>query len=387
MDSRTRVLAALDRRQPDRVPIDLGGNQTGIHVKAYARLLKFLEMTDETIMLSHFTQQLAKPSDAILERFHVDTRWIRPLSNYIPYENMAPQYEQGFVGQYDQFGVFWGNDSSKDLQDILYYDPVIHPLEDATTVQDVERFSWPSGKDATPFKDLDELARPLHEETSYTVCSTAVSNTFECCTFLFGFTRAMKLVRLMPELLDAAMKELARYWMDYISTFLGKVGKFIDVVCINSDLASQDGPLINPAFYVGHVKPVDRKIVQHLKRVAPHVKINFHSCGSVPAFIPHFIDLGFDSLNPVQVSARDMEPCSLKRRYGKSIAFWGGLCDSQHTLPFGTPMQVHDDVRKNMNCLKPGGGYIAANIHNITAEVPPENIAAMFEAAFNFGTY
>jgi len=344
-------------------------------------------MTEERIVLSSFSQQLAKPSEAVLERFHVDTRWIRPLSNYIEYDKMEPQYEQGYIGQFDQFGVFWGNDASKDVRDILYYDPIIHPLENAMTVQDVEQFSWPSGKNTKPFEGLKDIAKTLHEKTSYAVCSTAVSNTFEFCTFLFGFTRAMKLVRVKPELLDTAMKELSRYWTDYISTYLDQVGKYIDVVCINSDLASQDGPLVNPAFYEQHVKPVDKKIVQHLKRVAPHVKINFHSCGSVPAFIPHFIDLGYDSINPVQVSACDMEPCSLKKRFGKSITFWGGLCDSQHTLPFGTPKMVRDDVKKNVNCLKTGGGFIAANIHNITAEVPPENIVAMFDAAREFGTY
>ena len=387
MDSRTRVIVALDRRPPDRVPIDLGGNQTGIHVKAYVNLLEQLGIVDERIVLSSFSQQLAKPSEAVLERFHIDTRWIRPLSNYMDYEKMKPQHEHGYIGQYDQFGVFWGNIDTKDLRDILYYDPVIHPLEQATTVQEVEQFSWPSGTNGKPFNGLKDVARAFHDKTSYAVCSTAVSNTFELCTFLFGFTRAMKLVRLKPELLDAAMKELMQYWIDYISTYFDQVGKYIDVVCINSDLASQNGPLINPAFYEQHVKPVDKKIVQHLKRVAPHVKINFHSCGSVPAFIPHFMDLGYDSINPVQVSAYDMEPCSLKKRFGKSIAFFGGLCDTQHTLPFGTPEQVRDEVRKNINCFKPGGGYVAANIHNITAEVPAKNIIAMFDAAKEFGNY
>jgi uroporphyrinogen decarboxylase len=387
INSRSRVKAALERRSPDRVPIDLGGNQTGIHVKAYKNLLEHLGMADEPIVLSNFSQQLARPSDAMLERFHVDTRWVRPLANYIEYEKVAPQYEQGYIGQFDQFGVFWGNDASKDVRDILYYDPVIHPLENATTVHDVEEFSWPDGKNTKLFEGLNDVAKALHEKTPYAVCSTAVSNTFELCTFLFGFIRVMKLVRLKPELLDAAINELSQYWIDYISTYIGQIGKYIDVVCINSDLASQDGPLVNPTFYEQHVKPVDRKIVQHLKHVAPHVKINFHSCGSVPAFLPHFANLGYDSINPVQVSAYDMEPCSLKKRFGKYLSFWGGLCDSQHILPFGMPAQVREDVKKNMNCLKPGGGFIAANIHNITAEVPPENIVAMFDAAREFGSY
>ncbi len=97
-------------------------------------------------------------------------------------------------------------------------------------------------------------------------------------------------------------------------------------------------------------------------------------------FIPHFAEMGYDAVNPVQISARDMEPCSLKKRFGSSITFWGGVCDTQKTLPFGTPQLIRQEVKYNMDCLKPGGGFIASSIHNITAEVPPENIVAMFDA-------
>jgi uroporphyrinogen decarboxylase len=388
MTSRERILAALERRRPDRVPIDLGGNQSGIHVKAYERLLAHLGITEESTVISSFTQQLARPCGILLERFHVDTRWIRPLSNYMPYDHMAVQHEKGYVGVHDAFGVFWGNDARKDLHDILYYDPVIHPLEQAATVQDVENHAWPDGKDAAPFKGLADQARQLHEKTDFAVISTAVGNTFELCTFLFGLTRAMKLVRTKPELLDAAMKRLVEYWKDYNTTYLGLVGKYLDAVCINGDLAGQDGPLFNPAFYEKHVKPMDKEIAMHVKKCAPHIKINYHSCGSVPQFLPHFADLGYDSANPVQVSARDMEPCSLVRRFGDLISFWGGLCSPQSTLPFGTPTSVKAEVKRNVECFKSGsGGYIAANVHNITAEVPAKNIVAMLDTAYEFGTY
>ncbi|MCK5150867.1 MAG: methyltransferase, partial [Candidatus Thorarchaeota archaeon] len=115
--------------------------------------------------------------------------------------------------------------------------------------------------------------------------------------------------------------------------------------------------------------------------------INYHCCGSVPHFIPHFAEIGYDAVNPVQTGATDMDPCSLKKRFGRMIAFWGGLCDTQTTLPFGTPQEIREEVKYNVNCFKPGGGYIASNIHNILAEVPPENIVAMFEAAREFRAY
>nr|MDO8110175.1 uroporphyrinogen decarboxylase family protein [Candidatus Sigynarchaeota archaeon] len=387
LTSRERVIASLEHRQPDRVPIDLGGNQTGIHVRAYKRVLEFLGIHEDKTVLSHFTQQLACPCDALLDRFNIDTRWVRPLAGYVDLDRQEPQHERGYVGKFDQFHVFWGQDEKKPIEGILYYDPIIHPLADATSVQDIERFAWPDGTDKAPLKGLKEVARGLHEKTQFAVCSTAIGNTFETCTFLFGLVRAMKLVRMNPGLLIAAMNRLLEYWKDYNTTYLAEIGQFLDVACINGDLAGQDGPLINPAFYEKHIKPIDAQLVMHVKKIAPHLKLNYHSCGSVPVFIPHFASIGYTSINPVQVSARDMEPCSLKQRFGKSIAFWGGLCDSQRTLPFGTPEQVRSEVKKNMACFKPNGGFIAANIHNITAEVPAANIIAMFDAASEFGRY
>ena len=387
MTSRQRVIAALEHRQPDRVPIDLGGNQTGIHVRAYKRVLAELGIHEDKTVLSHFTQQLARPCDALLDRFRIDTRWIRPLAGYLDYDRQEPQHERGFVGRFDQFHVFWGQDEKKPFEEILYYDPIVHPLADAQTVKDIERHDWPDGKDKSPFKGLKEVARQLHEKTPYAVCSTAIGNTLETCTFLFGLVKAMKLVRTNPALLDAAMNRLLEYWKDYNTTYLGEIGAFIDVACLNGDLAGQDGPLINPTFYEKHVKPVDMKLVKHIKSLAPRLKLNYHTCGSVPAFIPHLADVGFDSINPVQISAYDMEPTSLKQRFGNRIAFWGGLCNPQGTLPFGTPEQVRMETKQNVERFKPGGGFVAANVHNITAEVPAANIVAMFDAAFDNAKY
>ncbi len=138
--------------------------------------------------------------------------------------------------------------------------------------------------------------------------------------------------------------------------------------------------------YVSLIKPFEYKISKHIHSLAK-VKINYHSCGSTPLFIPHFIDIGYDAHNPVQIGAYDMEPCSLKKRFGDKIVLWGGLCNTQKTLPFGTPEEIRKEVKRNLECFKPRGGYIAANIHNITAEVPPENIAAMFDAVYEFGDY
>jgi uroporphyrinogen decarboxylase len=386
MTSRERVLAAIDRLQPDRVPIDLGGNQSGIHVKAYKRLLDHLGIKDNSPRFSDIGQHIAFPCDQVLERFHADVRYLRPLASYRDVKNPGLQKEGEYQGIFDQFGVFWGISAEKQLEEILYLDPVIHPLDQVSSVGEVDAFNWPDGKDPSPFKGLGDVARDLHENTTFAISTGTIGNIFEYIMFLIGYVKTLRFVRTRPAIIISMMEHLLAYWKDYTATFLETVGNNVDIICINGDLAEQAGPMIDPLFYAKHVMPLDKALVDHVKSLAP-VKINYHCCGSVPLFIPYFVQAGFDAINPVQVSAYDMDPCNLKKRFGKDVTFWGGLCNTQQTLPFGTPAEVRAEVKKNVTCLKPGGGYIAANIHNITAEVPAKNIVAMLDAAYEFGAY
>jgi uroporphyrinogen decarboxylase len=290
------------------------------------------------------------------------------------------------VGVYDQFGCFWGNDGNKELDDILYYDPVIHPFEELNTVQEIRDFNWPDGKDKSPFLGLRDHAKKLYDTTNYALVTPPTGCVYEYTTFLFGFTRALRYLITKPELIKTAMEGLLTYWIDYNITFLNEVGEYIDVICINGDLAEQSGPIMNLKIYEKLIKPVEKKLSEKIHELA-EVKINYHCCGSIPMFIPHFSDIHYDAINPVQISAYDMEPCSLKQRFGNRITFWGGMCNTQGTLPFSTPKQIREEVKRNLECFKPKGGYVAANIHNITAEVPPQNIVAMFEAVNEFRSY
>jgi len=386
MNSRERVNAALNHVEPDKVPLDLGGNQSSIHIKTYKNLLEYIEMEDNNIKFADFTQQIADPCETILERFKIDIRYIRPRGGMIKIEEIEPLYEGKFVGLYDQFGVFWGNNAEKDINNILYYDPVIHPFADCKSVQEINNYDWPDGKDKSPFKGLREEAKHLFETTDYALSGHPSGCVYEYTTFLFGFTKVLRYLRTKPELIIAAMENLLKYWIDYNATFLDEVGEYLDVVSINGDLAEQAGPMMNLNIYEKMIKPLELKLSQKVHELVKG-KINYHCCGSIPLFIPHFSDIGYDAVNPVQISAYDMEPCSLKKRFGHQITFWGGLCNTQKTLPFGTPKQIREEVRYNFECFKPGGGYIASNIHNITTEVPPENIVAMFDAANEFRSY
>ena len=386
MNSRERVNTTLNHKEPDKVPIDLGGNQSSIHIKAYKKLLDYLEIEDENVQYADFVQQIVRPCDKVLERFSIDVRYVQPLGGMVRVQDMEPQYEGKYVGLYDQFGVFWGNDAKKDLDEILYYDPVIHPFADFKSASDIRDFDWPNGRDKTPFNGLKEYAKDLRDTTDFALSTPPVGCIYEYCTFLFGFTKTLRYLRTKPELLIAAMEGLLKYWTDYVTTFLDEVGSYLDVVCINGDLAEQAGPIMSVKLYENMIKPIERKLSKTIHELV-ETKINYHSCGSVSLFIPHFAEIGYDVINPVQISAYDMEPCSLKKRFGDIMSFWGGLCNTQNTLPFGTLKQIRDEVRRNFECLKPGGGFIASNIHNITAEVLPQNIVAMFDAANEFGNY
>jgi len=386
MNSRERVNTTLNHKEPDKVPIDLGGNQSSIHIKAYKKLLDYLEIEDENVQYADFVQQIVRPCDKVLERFSIDVRYVQPLGGMIRVQAMEPQYESKYVGVYDQFGVFWGNDAKKDLDEILYYDPVIHPFADFKSISDIRDFDWPNGRDKTPFTGLKEYAKNLRDTTDFSLSTPPVGCIYEYCTFLFGFTKTLRYLRTKPEFIIVTMEELLKYWTDYVTTFLDEVGSYLDVISINGDLAEQAGPIMSVKLYENMIKPIERKLSKKIHELI-ETKINYHSCGSVSLFIPHFAEIGYDVINPVQISAYDMEPCSLKKRFGDIMSFWGGLCNTQNTLPFGTLKQIRDEVRRNFECLKPGGGFVASNIHNITAEVPPQNIVAMFDAANEFGNY
>ncbi len=386
MISRKRINQALNHQEPDKIPLDLGGNQSGIHIKAYQKLIDYLEIEDKEIQTYDYIQQLANPCEELLERFKIDTRYIRPLGGMVKIDDFELEYEDKYVGVYDQFGCFWGNDANKDLDDILYYDPVIHPFEEFNTTQQIKNYDWPDGTDPSAFEGLREYAKKLHINTNFALVSAPTGCIYEYTTFLFGFTRALRYLKKKPELIIAAMEGLLQYWTDYNITFLNEIGEFLDVLCINGDLAEQAGPIMDLRTYEKLIKPVEKKLSEKIHGLA-NIKINYHCCGSIPQFIPHFVEIKYDAVNPVQISAYDMEPCSLKKRFGKYITFWGGLCNTQYTLPFGTPEQIRKEVKKNFECFKPGGGFVAANIHNITAEVPPQNIVAMFEAANEFRNY
>ncbi len=382
MTSRERVIKALNHQIPDRVPIDLGGFQTGIHQKAYAELLSHLGLAEDITILDP-VQQLAAPSEEVLKRFRVDIRYICAH---------GPDDFKGGIEQNtrdgklwhdlkDEFGVVW---SMPDDQG-LYMDISHHPLASAT-IADIEDYPFPDGSDASRFTGIREQALKLRNETPYAISTGIGGVVYEYCWYMRGLEQWFIDMIESPAFCQALLDRTLKFWLDYFTAFLAEIGDIIDVVMIGDDVGGQAGPLFSPDFYRKIVKPRQKKLVAHIKSLTS-AKIWYHTCGSVAQLIPDLLDNGIDILNPVQISAENMDPQHLKDKFGDKLTFWGGAIDTQHVLPTATPREVKDHVRRNIEILKPGGGYVFNNVHNIQLDVPPENIVALFDAAYECGFY
>lgn len=382
MSSRERVLRSLNHEEPDRVPIDFGGFQTGIHKRAYEELLRYLG-TKEQIKMLDAVQQLAAPSEEILRRFRVDIRYVCAHGQDSFKGTIVQNVRNGkkWYDLKDEFGVIW----SMPDEEQLYMDISHHPLANAT-IKDIEDHPFPDGSDKTRFTGVREEALRVREETGCAASTGIGGVIYETCWYMRGPERWYMDMVENPKFCEALLDKMLGFWLDYYTAFFREVGDTFDIVMTGDDIAGQHGPLFSPDFYRQVVKPRQKKLVGHIKSLTK-AKICYHTCGSCIEYIPDLIDNGVDILIPVQISADRMDPKELKSRFGKDIVLWGGGINAQHILPYATSEEVKEQVRRNIEIFKPGGGYVFSNVHNIQVGVPAENIEAFFDAAYEFGFY
>jgi uroporphyrinogen decarboxylase len=364
------------------VPLDLGGNQTGIHKFAYQALTKHLGF-EEDLEIMDAVQQLARPSEAVLERLHIDTRYVHAgaASNFRSGIVTATRDGKLWHDLVDEFGVRW----SMPDESPLYMDITHHPLAEAT-VDDVADYPFPRGDDPGRFEGLRDRAAEVRRETSYALVSGISGVVYEICWYMRGLERWFMDMMEQPHFCEALIDRTLQFWLDWFRAFLKEVGDLVDVIMIGDDIAGQRGPLFQPEFYRRVVKPRHKTLVQFIKS-RTSAKIWYHTCGGCRSYIPDLLDNGIDALNPVQISATDMDPAVLKAEFGKQLTFWGGGIDAQHVLPHADPDTVRQHVQHNVRTWMPGGGYVFNNVHNIQAGVPAENILAMYDAAYEHGFY
>ncbi len=385
LSPRERILKSLNHEEPDRVPVDFGGNQTGITKSAYRKLIDYLEIEDE-IRTMDLVQELAEPGEDVLRRFNVDTRYVRPGGpKDWTLEIRKRRDERGveFLDFTDEWGVVRTRIAGE--SNYNYWDIIHCPLEHLT-LSELKNQSWPRGGDTGRVEGLREHARRLREDTEYAVVSGISGVVFEMVWYMRGFQRFYMDLIENPDVVEYLLDVTLDFWLDFQKIFLQETGGYLDVVCIGDDLGAQSSPLISPELYRKYVKPRHRTLIEFIKKNSD-AKIWYHSCGSIYPLIPDLIEIGVDILNPVQYTGRDMSAGRLKKEFGDRITFWGGGIDTQKILPHGSVQDVENEVRARVTELKPGGGFVFNTVHNIQGDVPSENIVACFDAVCKYGGY
>jgi len=373
MKPRERLLTSLRHKEPDRIPLDLGAMMTTIEAEAYNKLKLHLGIEAET---RTFMRDHVIPDDQLLRLLGGDTRYVRMNPSKIRKtpEDKGDSYK-------DEWGIIWKKSESS-----LYYDPVDHPLANIQSPGDLNRYTLPDPYEPKKVEGLRKRAESLFNNTDYAIIADAPQQgIFETAFLLRGFGNFLEDLALRENLVKELLSRICDFMIGLYDHFLSAVGEYVQVVIVGDDVAMQDRLLISPSLYRKLVKPFHSKLWSFITNQT-EAYLFFHSCGSVYPLIPDFIELGVDILNPVQVSAADMSTLRLKKEFGEKLAFWGAI-DTQKILPNGSPEEVELEVKKRIEDLAPGGGYVLCAVHNIQADVGPENILTMYSSARKYGNY
>jgi uroporphyrinogen decarboxylase len=389
MNGRTRILAAIGHQESDRVPFDLGSTQvTGIHAITHRALRDHLGLPPVTPTLCDEIQGLALPDDDLLDRLGVDVRGLFPLCSHNDRVSERTRREpKGDGEEVEAFVDEWGITHHRPYPHGLYLTVVRHPLEGAISVDDVAKYPWPDTGDPQRIAGLYDLAAAYRAQGRAVVIKGVLAGIFEMAQRVRGMAALMMDLASDELLAGALLDQMLALKLAFWEMALPPLRGVVDVVSEVDDYGTQVSQLISPRMFRRLFKPRLATLFGRIKELTPNSKIFFHSCGNVRPLLPDFIELGVDILNPVHVRAAGMDPVALKRDFGQDIVFWGGGVDTQEVLPHGTPTEVRDDVRRNVEALAPGGGFVFSTVHNIQADVPPENIVAMVEALQEYGGY
>ncbi len=377
MNHRERVLTALAQEVPDRVPIDLGSTRnTGILQAPYAALTTYLGLEAKEDTGTHGIGQvlgLATPTEAVLEQLDVDLRGLFLGKADTATERLWQSEREGEWLHRDEFGVLRRRPPGGH-----YFDLLRPPLDGEITVSDITAHPWPDPTDPGIVRGLRKRALQLRQATDYAVVLHLTDILVHTSQYMRGFESWYMDLLLAPDLLGALMDAILEIRLEVARRALAEVGDLIDVVSCADDVADQRGPQMSLPLYRRLIKPRHARYIDQL-RAMTSATVLYHSCGSVVDLIPDFIDMGIQALNPIQVTARGMDPGRLKAAYGNQLVFWGAV-DTMQVLPFGTPADVRAEVRRRKRELGPEG-YILAAVHNLQPDVPAENIAAMYAEA------
>ena len=407
MTSRERILTALNHKQPDKVPIDLSGHRSsGIAAIAYPKLRALLGFEPRPVRIYDPVQQLAIVDEDVLDRFQVDTielgrgfaledRWWADweLPDGTPCQMPVWALPEREKDRWVIRSKSSGRIISHMPDGALYFEQTYWPFADEEPDLDSMPGSWdesmwaaiasPPGEETVgedgqaKFRDG---AQRLREKTDKAILGLFGGNLLEFGQFMYRNDNFFMLLAGEPDKAHTFLDKIMDIHLANLEKFLAAVGDFIDIIIFGDDLGMQTGPQISPAMYREFFKPRHTILWNKAKELAD-VKVNLHCCGGVRELIPDLIDAGLDAINPVQINCAGMDLAGLKNDFGSELVFWGGGCDTGRILPNGTPDEVSEHVKQQVDIGNRDGGFVFQQVHNIMANVPPENIVAMFDAA------
>ena len=379
-----RILTTLNFEEPDRVPIIIGvSNATGIKMKPYLELKSMLgeelAVTNEDFLYQWPELGTSQPDEHALGRLNGDARGVTDLE---PAKVRAYNQNRSPGAPYiDSWGV-----QSTEIEKGVWF-PTIHPLADEKSIEALDEYQWPDMADPTRVSHAGQQAKALAEQNKYAVMGTPwLLFPFERAFALQGMENFLINLALYPDFAKALLEKNANLCKQLMDNFLRETGEYLDIIKIGDDLGTQNNLLISPAMYRNILKPIHADFISFIKD-RTDAKIFFHTDGDVFPLINDLIEIGVDILNPIQTTAGKMSNLhELKKLFGKNIVLCGGI-DTHRILPQGSPEKVRQEVKRVIQILGPGGGYIVSSVHTIMNDVPAENILAMVDATLEFGRY
>ncbi len=375
---------ALAHREPDFVPFDLSGTiVSGINVKALKNLVTFLGLPGEVKVQDQVTQMAELP-DTVAALLKVDVKNVRPRPPALPGLSKDYGLIDGHYRLVDEFGMGW----QMPRDGGLYYDLHHSPLAGAESVAEIENYPWPDPLDPARFTNLTaEADRIVLNDQKGLVVERMHSGMWEHAMWMRGYEQFFMDMASDEKMVHAIMGKELEIKMKYWGRVLELLDRHTVVISEADDLGGQDGLLVSLDMYKRLIWPYHRKLFEFIKKKArTKVYIFYHNDGAIYDSLPLLVEAGVDIMNPWQVNCRGMDDTAkFKREWGKELTIWGGSCDTQRVLPFGTPQEVRDETRRRIEDLAPGGGFVFAPIHVIQGGVPPENIMAWWETLQEFG--
>lgn len=413
MNGKERLQAALDHRQPDRVPVDFGGTAvTGMHVSAIHRLrLAVTGDTDWRVKVVDPYQMLGEVDDELRERLGIDVTGVLGQKTMFGFENrewkpfamsdgtpvlVAGDFNTTTAANGDLLiypeGDLTAPPSGRMPRGYYFFDTLIRqpPLDEGQLdpTDNTEEFAPFSEEDIAWYR---RQAAHLESQGQGGVVLNMPGTAFgDIALVPAPWMKNPKGIRdieewyvstvIRTDYVHAVFERQCEIGLKNLEALIGIFGDQVQAVNLTgTDFGTQRGLFISKESYRELFKPYHKR-VNDLVHAKSNWKTFMHSCGAVSDLIPDFIEAGFDILNPVQCSAEGMDARTIKREFGRQITFWGGGANTQQTLPFGTPDEVYRECRERIEIFGEGGGYVFNAIHNVQATTPTENLLAMFRA-------